>query len=547
MVPGTESFLTALSAALNPPQFEAVTHGGGPLLVLAGAGSGKTRVLTFRIAFLVGHANVPPERILAVTFTNKAAGEMKDRLANLLGDAAARMWVGTFHSLFARVLRRHLDAIGMRTDFTIFDSDDTLRLVKRVCEDVGVADQTPQQIRSSISRAKNDMVTPDRFRARARGPYEIAVADVFERYEKGLRENNAADFDDLLLLPIRLFTERPDIQQSYRDRFLHVLVDEYQDTNHAQYVLLKGLVGDQRNICVVGDDDQSIYRWRGARVRNILEFEKDFPETHTVRLEQNYRSTASILRAASSVVANNQGRKEKTLWTEREPGAPVSVVPCMDEQDEAYQVAVRVGDLATKGLPLGSQTVLYRINAQSRTFEEAFRRAGIPYRIIGGIRFYERKEVKDILAYLRVVANPRDEVSLLRVLNVPARGIGDRTRDILRSHAVERGISLFEAVTAHDQLPEVGGKARAGLKGLAELFASLNAMWTTCGRRRTGGRLGGQAAAGRSGRSRRFDRGREPRREHAGASRGNRRLHAARGRRLPPFVSPGSVADYRYR
>lgn len=477
----SDEIIATLREALNPPQFEAVTHGEGPLLVLAGAGSGKTRVLTFRIAYLVGHAYVPAERILAVTFTNKAAGEMKERLGALLGDAVTRMWVGTFHSLFARVLRRHLDAIGMRTDFTIFDADDSLRLVKRVCNEIGGAatQHPPQQIRGSISRAKNDLVTPEHLRSTARGPYEFIVADVFERYERALRTNNAADFDDLLILPIRLFAERPDIRQLYRQRFLHILVDEYQDTNHAQYVLLKGLVGEARNICVVGDDDQSIYRWRGARLRNILEFEDDFPDARTIRLEQNYRSTASILKAASSVVSHNKGRKAKTLWTEREPGAPVTVVECLDELDEAYQVALRIGDLATKGLPFGSQVVLYRINAQSRAFEEAFRRAGIPYRIVGGIRFYERKEVKDILAYLRIVANPRDEISLIRILNVPARGVGDRTREILRAWAVEHGATLLEAVMAHERIDEITGRARAGLKALAELVTSLRDQSTT--------------------------------------------------------------------
>ncbi|MBN1425472.1 UvrD-helicase domain-containing protein [Candidatus Fermentibacteria bacterium] len=475
---GSDTFLASLRRALNPPQLEAVTYGDGPLLVLAGAGSGKTRVLTFRIAYLVGYAHVPPECILAVTFTNKAAGEMKERLIGLLGDSAARMWVGTFHSLFARILRRHLDTIGLRTDFTIFDSDDSLRLVKRVCEEVGVSasQHPPQQIRSSISRAKNDLVSPSRYRSRARGPYEFAVADVYERYESGLRDNNAADFDDLLILPIRLFSERPDIQEVYRRRFDHILVDEYQDTNHAQYVLLKGLVGERRNICVVGDDDQSIYRWRGAQVRNILGFESDFPDARTVWLEQNYRSTASILHAASSVVANNQSRKEKKLWTDREPGAPVMVVDCMDEQDEAYQVAVRVADLATKGLPFGAQAVLYRINAQSRALEEAFRRAGIPYRIVGGIRFYERKEIKDLLAYLRIVANPRDEISLLRILNVPPRGVGDKTRETLRQFAVSRGISLYEALLRSDDAGDIAGKAQRGLKTLADLFRTLEAL-----------------------------------------------------------------------
>ncbi len=472
-----DGFLKILREALNPEQLRAVTHGDGPLLVLAGAGSGKTRVLTFRIAYLVGYVGVPPERILAVTFTNKAAGEMRERLEELLGDRVLRMWVGTFHSLCARILRRHVDTIGLRTDFTIFDADDSLRLVRRVCEDLGVhaTQHPPQQIRSSISRAKNDLVSPSRYRERARGPYEFVVADVYERYEQALRAHNAADFDDLLVLPIRLFSERPDIQRLYRDRFLHILVDEYQDTNHAQYVLLKGLVGEARNICVVGDDDQSIYRWRGAQLRNILGFEKDFPDACTVRLEQNYRSTSCILRAASAVVAHNQSRKPKTLWTQREGGAPVTVVEAMDEADEAFQVALRIGDLATKGYPFGSQVVLYRINAQSRAFEEAFRHAGIPYRIVGGIRFYERKEVKDILAYLRVIANPLDEISLLRILNVPPRGVGDRTREALRAFAVSRTVSLYEALMSYAELPEVTGKARAGLEALARLLQTLRA------------------------------------------------------------------------
>lgn len=472
-----ERFLELLKESLNERQLEAVTQGEGPLLVLAGAGSGKTRVLTYRVAYLAGYEGIPVEHILAVTFTNKAAGEMRERLEVLLGDAVRSMWVGTFHSLFARVLRRHLDCLGMRGDFTIFDSDDSLRLVKRVTKDLGLgaAEFPPQQLRATVSRAKNELILPEEYAERAKGPYQFGAADVYEAYEAGLRANNALDFDDLISLPVRLFRKHPDVLDRYSRRFRHMLVDEYQDTNHAQYMLLTLLASRYRNLCVVGDDDQSIYRWRGARLRNILEFEKDYPDATVIRLERNYRSTANILKAASGVVANNVGRKEKTLWTNREAGAPVVVIRATDERDEAFQVALRISDLSTKGYSFGNQAVLYRINAQSRSFEEALRRCGIPYRIVGGLRFYERKEIKDIIAYLRVAVNSRDEVSLLRVLNVPPRGIGDKTRELLRAHAKEHGLTLYESILSHDDVHGVRGKALIGLQALAELLDTLTA------------------------------------------------------------------------
>jgi DNA helicase-2/ATP-dependent DNA helicase PcrA len=470
-----ERFLELLKKSLNERQFEAVTQGEGPLLVLAGAGSGKTRVLTYRVAYLAGYMGIPVETILAVTFTNKAAGEMRERLEVLLGDAVRAMWVGTFHSLFARILRRHLDRLGMRGDFTIFDADDSLRLVKRIAKEFGLGSTEfpPQQLRGTISRAKNELVLPEEYAERAKGPYQFAAADVYEAYDAGLRANNALDFDDLISMPVRLFRKHPDVLDRYSSRFRHMLVDEYQDTNHAQYMLLTLLASKYRNLCVVGDDDQSIYRWRGAQLRNILEFEKDFPDATVIRLERNYRSTANILKAASGVVANNKGRKAKTLWTDREPGAPVVVIRATDERDEAFQVALRISDLTTKGYSLGSQAILYRINAQSRAFEEALRRCSIPYRIVGGLRFYERKEIKDIIAYLRVAVNPRDEVSLTRILNVPPRGIGDKTRELLSSYARDQGLMLYDAILSHDDVEGVKGKAEAGLKALAELFETL--------------------------------------------------------------------------
>ncbi len=476
----TDALIEQLEAALNPRQLEAVTYGDGPLLVLAGAGSGKTRVLTFRVAYLVAASDIPLHDIMAVTFTNKAAGEMKERLGELLGSAVDRMWVGTFHSLCARVLRRHLDAIGIRGDFVIYDADDSLRLVKRIQNDLAISttDYPPRQIRGSISRAKNDLIDVEIYDQRARGSYQHVVTDIYKKYEKRLRSHNALDFDDLLVMPVRLFEERPDILDLYRNRFRYLLVDEYQDTNHAQYILLSMLASAHRNLCVVGDDDQSIYRWRGAQVRNILEFESEYPDAKVVRLERNYRSTANILRAASGVVTNNVSRKSKRLWTDREPGAPVVVVQAIDERDEATQVARRVLDLRTKGHSLGDQVVLYRINAQSRAFEETLTSNGIPYRIIGGLRFYERREIKDILAYLRVAFNPLDELSLSRIINVPPRGVGERSLQQLRSFAEERGITLFDAVLIcrEDDPPmelDLRGRARAGLKALGELLADL--------------------------------------------------------------------------
>ena len=474
-------FLETLKKALNEKQYEAVTGDDGPLLVLAGAGSGKTRVLTYRIAYLVAMRNVPVHRILAVTFTNKAAGEMKERLMELLGDDVRRMWVGTFHSIFARILRRHLDVLGMRNDFVIYDSDDSLRLVKRIQKEleISTSDHTPQQIRGSISRAKNDLIDPERYAQNARGPYQYAVADVYQRYEKQLRENNALDFDDLLIIPIHLFREHPEVLDIYRSRFLHILVDEYQDTNRAQYESLTLLASLHRNLCVVGDDDQSIYRWRGARLQNILDFESEYRNAVVVRLERNYRSTSNILKAASSVVANNVGRKQKTLWTEKEMGAPVKAIVAYDETDEASQLAYKVQELCASGFSLGSQVVLYRINAQSRTLEDTLTHQGIPYRIVGGLRFYERKEIKDILAYLKVALNPRDDISLIRILNVPPRGIGDTSRQRLFDYAARNKLSLFNAVISYDpdNPPEnlgIRGKAARGLASLGELLSWLH-------------------------------------------------------------------------
>jgi len=477
----TRRFLETLKKALNEKQYEAVTGDEGPLLVLAGAGSGKTRVLTYRIAYLVAMRGVPIHRILAVTFTNKAAGEMKERLIELLGDDVRDMWVGTFHSIYARILRRHLDVLGMRNDFVIYDSDDSLRLVKRIQKELEISttEHTPQQIRGSISRAKNDLLDPERFSQNARGPYQYAVADVYHRYEKQLRENNALDFDDLLVLPIRLFREHSDVLDIYRSRFLHILVDEYQDTNRAQYESLTLLASLHRNLCVVGDDDQSIYRWRGARLRNILDFESEYRDAAVVRLERNYRSTSNILKAASSVVANNVGRKEKTLWTEKETGSPVKTMVAYDETDEASQIAYKVQELCAAGFSLGDQVVLYRINAQSRTLEDTLTHQGIPYRIVGGLRFYERKEIKDILAYLKVALNPRDDISLIRILNVPPRGIGDTSRQRLFEYASRNKLSLFNAVVGYDpeHPPEdlaIRGKAARGLASLGELLSWLH-------------------------------------------------------------------------
>ena len=465
---------TTQLAELNPAQREAVERTSGPLLVLAGAGSGKTRVLTYRIAHLLDAAGVAPWNILAVTFTNKAAGEMRKRIEDLVGDEAAeRLWIGTFHSVCARLLRYEAQSFGLHSDFTIYDQEDCRALVRRLLDTLDLAEQDfpPRQVHGDISRAKNAMIDVDTFtRQAASNPHKRRVAEVYAAYEQGLRANNAFDFDDLIVEPVRQLQSHPEVLDKWRKRWRHVLVDEYQDTNRPQYLLTKLLAAEHRNLCVVGDDDQSIYQFRGADIRNILDFEKDYPEAVVVRLEQNYRSTSRILAAANAVIDNNLDRKGKNLWTAGAEGAPLQVAECGDDRAEARHVVATIKKHARdSGLSLSDAAILYRTNAQSRVFEEELRRQAIPYTIIGGIRFYERREVKDTLAYLRLLVNPADDVSLLRVINTPKRGIGDSTVAKLALHARQTHTDLIQAALHADEVAGLGGRA---VKAVAE-FATI--------------------------------------------------------------------------
>ena len=460
---------------LNPEQREAATHFEGPLLVLAGAGSGKTRVLTHRIAWLVDEMGVDPSSILALTFTNKAAGEMRDRIRKLLGKEPQGMWIGTFHAIGARILRRDATRLGWTPGFTVYDAADAEALVKRIVRDqlrLDLKRWPPRAIHSAISAAKNELTSPDDYARAAADPYERVVADTYPLYQKALRDANAFDFDDLLVKPVELFRMNERVLEHYRARFPFVLVDEYQDTNRAQYVLLRLLAEEHQNLFVVGDDDQSIYGWRGADIRNILDFEKDFPGARTVRLEQNYRSTQTILDAANRVIAENRDRKGKTLRTENAVGERLTLIECADDRDEADWVAAEINArMADDGsLRLRSFVVLYRTNAQSRSLEEALRREGMPYRVIGGTRFYERREIKDALAYLRLVANPAADEAFLRIVNVPRRGIGDASLARLGEYAAAQGIPLLLAAERAGSVDEIRGPAARALPELAGLI-----------------------------------------------------------------------------
>jgi DNA helicase-2/ATP-dependent DNA helicase PcrA len=438
-----------LDAVLNPAQREAVYHGEGPLLVLAGAGSGKTRVLTYRIAHLLRAGRATPSQILAVTFTNKAAGEMRDRLGTLLGPGVARqLWIGTFHAICSRILRASGAPLGLDPRFVIYDEEDQRQCMRQVLLDLGLDERQfpPAGVLAEVSRAKNELLDHVAYAARAETYREEVVARLYAGYERRLRECRALDFDDLLLWAVRLFREHPEVLAEYQERFRYVLVDEYQDTNHAQYVFTSLLAHRHRNLCVVGDDDQAIYKWRGADVRNILEFERDYPDARIVTLDENYRSTQRILAVASAVIRHNPHRHPKALWTANPEGEPVTVYEAYDGYDEARYVADLVRAHVAAGGEAGQVAVLYRTHAQSRQFEEMFLRMGIPYQIVGGLRFYERAEVKDILAYLRVCQNPADEASLRRILNVPRRGIGEATVRRLDLWARAQGVSLWEAL-----------------------------------------------------------------------------------------------------
>ena len=490
-----------LLADLNPQQRAAVVHEGGPLLIVAGAGSGKTRVLTRRIAYLLAQRHVAPSEILAITFTNKAAGEMKERVAAMVGNRAKIMWVMTFHSACVRILRENAKKLGFTTTFSIYDSADSQRLMALVCRELDLDPKRypPRGFNAQVSNLKNELVDHEDFERRANNHHEKTLAEAYTAYQRRLREANAFDFDDLIMVTVNLFQAFPEVAEHYRRRFRHVLVDEYQDTNHAQYTLVRELVGgavDQREkrtvdgellragsdvppgeLVVVGDADQSIYAFRGATIRNILEFERDYPDAKVVLLEQNYRSTQTILSAANAVITRNEGRKAKNLWSESGDGEQIGGYVADDERGEASFVAEEIDRLHDVGAAKYSEVaIFYRTNAQSRVFEEIFIRVGLPYKVVGGVRFYERREVRDLLAYLRILVNPEDTVSLRRILNVPRRGIGDRAEACIEALAARERISFAAAVRRSDEAYGIATRSASAVKDFVALLDELRLM-----------------------------------------------------------------------
>lgn len=471
-----------LLAELNPAQADAVRTTTGPLLILAGAGSGKTKTLTHRIAYLIAHERVWPNEILAVTFTNKAAREMRERLGHLLGqDSSARNfmpWMGTFHGICVRLLRIDGDKIGIQSNYVIYDEDDRQGLIKQAMKQLSITDKQikPRAVSGAISNAKNELVSPEEFEATANYPFQKEVAKIYALYEKMRKEAGALDFDDLLIETVRLFREHDDVRAKWRAQFKHILIDEYQDTNAAQYAIVKSLVNDDRNICVVGDDWQSIYSWRGADFTNILNFERDFPGAKIVKLEQNYRSTGAILEAAHSVITKNTQRTDKKLWTAEPVGAPVQIHGVYDESEEAYAVASRINAQTSIGArQYGDFAVLYRTNSQSYTLERALLQHRIPYQIIGGVRFYDRKEIKDIIAYLRLLYQPNDRMSFSRIVNIPARGIGATSLEKFLIWQASSGMDIVSALINVEQTSSITARARAALATLGELIRTLQA------------------------------------------------------------------------
>ena len=463
--------------SLNREQRKAAETLEGPVLILAGAGSGKTRALTYRVANLIDHG-VPAWSILALTFTNKAAREMKDRIIQLVGeDAAETAWISTFHSTCARILRRDIEKLGYVRSFAIYDDDDQMSVLKGIYRQLDIDDKfiPIREVKSKISDMKNRIMNPDEwFMKTMRDHRSSRIHDIMTEYEKKLKSMNALDFDDLLIKTLELMAEHPPVLESYRQRFRYVLVDEYQDTNRAQYELVRLLTEKTRNLCVVGDDDQSIYGWRGADIRNILDFEKDYPDAAVIKLEQNYRSTSNILDAANQVIANNEGRKDKQLWTENGEGERIRLFCGQDERDEAAWIADTIAGLRRQGERLGDIAILYRTNAQSRVLEEMMMRSGLAYRVFGGQKFYERKEIKDILAYLRVIANPTDDISLRRIINVPKRSIGDSTVQLLSEYAEKNGMPLFNALA---DIPDtLGSRPKKCVNDFFMLLTLLSAM-----------------------------------------------------------------------
>ena len=470
-----------LAENLNPVQLEAVQTTEGPLLVLAGAGSGKTRVVTYRIAHLIENQGISPFRILAITFTNKAANEMKHRLKVLLPSLADRdLWVATFHATCVKILRRNINKLnhpylGIDNNFTIYAIEEQTTLIKDILKQLNYDDYkyTPRSILSGISRAKNDLISPQLYKDYTSSAFEAIVAEIYPLYLEGLARNNALDFDDLLLLTVELFQQDSEVLEFYQTKFQYIHVDEYQDTNECQYKLTSQLSGKHHNLCVVGDDDQSIYSFRGADIRNILDFEKDYPNTITLRLEQNYRSTQCILEAAWNVIKQNSQRKEKKLWTENPFGNKIIYYEASDEADEANFVGNKIKELVEDSIKPSDISIFYRTNAQSRTFEEALMAANIPYQIVGGLGFYSRKEIKDLLAYLRVINNKSDSMSLRRIINVPTRGIGGTTLIKLMGHAAENQISLFESLLRSKEIDSINKGIQAKIEKFSEIFTSF--------------------------------------------------------------------------
>ncbi|MFD3912101.1 ATP-dependent DNA helicase [Streptomyces sp. NPDC058603] len=475
----------ALLEGLNEEQRAAVVHTGSPLLIVAGAGSGKTRVLTHRIAHLLGTRSVHPGQILAITFTNKAAGEMKERVGQLVGPRANAMWVMTFHSACVRILRRESKRLGFTSSFSIYDAADSKRLMALVCRDLDLDPKRypPKSFSAKISNLKNELIDEETFAGQAADGFEKTLAEAYRMYQARLREANALDFDDIIMTTVHLLQAFPDVAEHYRRRFRHVLVDEYQDTNHAQYTLVRELVGpsgeenDPAELCVVGDADQSIYAFRGATIRNILQFEEDYPDATTILLEQNYRSTQTILSAANAVIERNESRRPKNLWTKAGAGAQITGYVADTEHDEAQFVADEIDRLTDAGeAKAGDVAVFYRTNAQSRVFEEIFIRVGLPYKVVGGVRFYERKEVRDVLAYLRVLANPEDNVPLRRILNVPKRGIGDRAEAMIDALALRERITFPQALRRVDEAYGMAARSANAVKRFNTLMEELRTV-----------------------------------------------------------------------
>lgn len=464
-------------ARLNTPQRQAVEATDGPLLIMAGAGSGKTRVLTHRIAYLIATRKTPPWGILAITFTNKAAREMQDRVAQLVGRDGRDIWVSTFHSMCVRILRRDIERIGFTSNFSILDSSDQLSVIRSCMKDQNIDTKKfePKAVQAMISTAKNELIGPEQYERKVGDYFEGIVAKIYTMYQKRLKANNSLDFDDLIMATIQLFKEVPEVLDFYQKKFQYIHVDEYQDTNRAQYMLCRMLADSHHRICVVGDSDQSIYRWRGADISNILNFEQDYPEARTIMLEQNYRSTSNILNAANGVIALNSGRKPKKLWTDKEGGAKIKVYRADSEHDEGYFVTSEISKNAKNGKSYQDHAILYRTNAQSRVIEEILIKSDIPYQIVGGIKFYDRKEIKDILAYLRLLSNPDDDISLTRIINVPKRSIGDTTVAKLAAAAAERGVSIYRVLQVVDDLG-FAGRTRNALVEFYDMIAALHQM-----------------------------------------------------------------------